>query len=97
MIEGLTQFLTQSPDASPQIAEDKSICGTAGFEGGFCATLFRAVRNSLILKRRDAGAVDQARLESVCRGNSTVGSNPTLSAIHLRSRMIACELWWMAR
>jgi hypothetical protein len=24
--------------------------------------------------------VDRARLESVCRGNSTVGSNPTLSA-----------------
>ena len=25
--------------------------------------------------------VEGARLESVCRGNSTVGSNPTLSAI----------------
>ena len=34
----------------------------------------------LILKRRDVGAVDQARLESVCRGNSTEGSNPSLSA-----------------
>ena len=31
--------------------------------------------------RRDVGAVERARLESVCRGNSTVGSNPTLSAI----------------
>ena len=30
--------------------------------------------------------VEGARLESVCRGNSTVGSNPTLSAIRLRSR-----------
>jgi hypothetical protein len=30
-------------------------------EGGFCATLVRAARKSLILKRRDAGAVDQAR------------------------------------
>ena len=28
--------------------------------------------------------VYQARLESVSRGNSTVGSNPTLSAIFLR-------------
>src|SRR5215510_8114602 len=79
-LEGLTQFLTQSFDACPQIAEDKSTCGTAGFEGGFCATLFRTGRNSLILKRRDVGVVDRARLESVCRGNSTVGSNPTLSA-----------------
>jgi serine/threonine protein kinase len=30
----------------------------------FCATLFRTARNLLIPKRRDAGAVDQARLES---------------------------------
>ena len=29
-----------------------------------CDTLFRTARKSLILKRRDAGAVDQARLES---------------------------------
>src|SRR5262245_59822214 len=49
-------------------------------EGGFCAILIQTVRNSLILKRRDGGVVDRARLESVCRGNSTVGSNPTLSA-----------------
>ena len=32
------------------------------------------------LKRRDVRVVEGARLESVCRGNSTVGSNPTLSA-----------------
>jgi hypothetical protein len=32
--------------------------------------------------------VEGARLESVCRGNSTVGSNPTLSAILLRSHLI---------
>src|SRR2546430_8089789 len=36
-------------------------------------------------ERRDVRVVEGARLESVCRGNSTVGSNPTLSAI-LRSR-----------
>src|SRR6185312_11635691 len=35
--------------------------------------------------RRDVRVVEGARLESVCRGNSTVGSNPTLSA-SLRSR-----------
>ena len=44
------------------------------------------------LERRDVRVVEGARLESVCRGNSTVGSNPTLSAIHLRSRLIASEL-----
>ena len=32
-------------------------------EGGFCAILFQTVRNSLILKRRDGGVVDRARLE----------------------------------
>ncbi len=31
------------------------------------------------LARRDVRVVEGARLESVCRGNSTVGSNPTLS------------------
>src|SRR5262245_9071056 len=43
-LRGLTQFLTQSLDARPQTAEDKSICGAARFEGGFCATLLRTVR-----------------------------------------------------
>jgi hypothetical protein len=38
------------------------------------------------LERRDVRVVEGARLESVCRGNSTVGSNPTLSA-NLRSRL----------
>jgi integrase len=37
------------------------------------------------LSRRDVRVVEGARLESVCRGNSTVGSNPTLSAKPLRS------------
>ena len=31
--------------------------------------------------RRDDRVVEGARLESVCMGNRTVGSNPTLSAI----------------
>jgi hypothetical protein len=30
--------------------------------------------------RRDVRVVEGARLESVCRGNSTEGSNPSLSA-----------------
>ncbi len=37
------------------------------------------------LTRRDVRVVEGARLESVCRGNSTVGSNPTLSATFPRS------------
>ncbi len=32
-------------------------------------------------KRKDAGVVELARLESVCTGNGTEGSNPSLSAI----------------
>ena len=40
----------------------------------------RVFRQSLILKRRDVRVVEGARLESVCRGNSTEGSNPSLSA-----------------
>ena len=36
------------------------------------------------LDRRDGRVAEGARLESVCRGNSTVGSNPTLSAISRR-------------
>src|SRR6266545_7566784 len=38
------------------------------------------------LNRRDVRVVEGARLESVCRGNSTVGSNPTLSAIRASAR-----------
>src|SRR6187399_1616675 len=37
--------------------------------------------------RRGAGAVEQASLENWCGGNSTVGSNPTLSAFHFRIRL----------
>jgi class 3 adenylate cyclase len=33
--------------------------------------------------------VEGARLESVCRGNSTVGSNPTLSAIQFFRRFLS--------
>src|SRR5262245_42517424 len=42
-----------------------------------------AARGKLLIpiSRRDVRVAEGARLESVCRGNSTVGSNPTLSAI----------------
>ena len=36
--------------------------------------------------------VEGARLESVCRGNSTVGSNPTLSANHIATLNISGPL-----
>src|SRR5215831_10653680 len=55
--------------------------GPQDLKEGFALHCFGTARNSLILKRRDVGVVDRARLESVCRGNSTEGSNPSLSAI----------------
>ena len=41
------------------------------------------------LARRDVRVVEGARLESVCRGNSTEGSNPSLSAIFVCSPIFA--------
>ena len=46
----------------------------------FAVFAFLRFRKWWILKGRDVRVVEGARLESVCRGNSTVGSNPTLSA-----------------
>src|SRR5580692_11893856 len=40
--------------------------------------------------RRGVRAVEGARLESECRGNSTVGSNPTLSATSIISAYLQC-------
>ena len=48
------------------------------------------------LNRRDVRVVEGARLESVCRGNSTEGSNPSLSAIRLRSREFQASYGGMA-
>ena len=42
--------------------------------------LWHSAKLLIPLSRRDVRVVEGARLESVCRGNSTVGSNPTLSA-----------------
>src|SRR5262249_16054038 len=95
-LEGRTQFLTQLFGVRPQPAEDKSIPGSTRFEEAFWATLFQAARNSLILKWRNVRVVEGARLESDCRGNSTVGSNPTLSA-NLRSRVPTRAIYgWQA-
>ena len=43
--------------------------------------------------RRGVRAVEGARLESECRGNPTVGSNPTLSAISIRQGECDRFLW----
>ena len=40
---------------------------------------------------RDVRVVEGARLESVCTGNCTAGSNPALSAIFL-SKIIDCKI-----
>lgn len=42
--------------------------------------------------RTGARVVDWARLESVCTGNSTEGSNPSLSATSVQS--VGARLWW---
>jgi len=63
-LEGLTQFLTQFFDGRPQIAEDKSIPGPQDLKERFALHCSKVARNSLILKRRDGGVVDRARLES---------------------------------
>jgi len=39
--------------------------GTLGDVSQFCNNAFATARNPLILKRRDGGVVDRARLESV--------------------------------
>ena len=62
-LEGLTQFQKPSVLLRSQIAGSMGDRGDAGFEGAFCATLFRTARNSLILKRRDVRVVEGARLE----------------------------------
>ncbi len=49
----------------------------------FCEKKFRFPRGAytrFFQNRRDGRVVEGARLESVFRGNSNVGSNPTLSA-----------------
>src|SRR5438874_10030686 len=49
-------------------------------------------------ERRDVRVVEGARLESVCRGNSTEGSNPSLSAnLRSRSPTVVSYGWQAAR
>ena len=47
-----------------ELAESKRDLWKCTRDPGVCDNLFETVCNLLILKRRDAGAVDQARLES---------------------------------
>jgi hypothetical protein len=62
-LRGLTQFLDSSSDASLQMVARTGHAKSDMREGGFCAILIQAARKSLILKRRDGGVVDRARLE----------------------------------
>ena len=61
---GLTQFPGLADLASVELVESKQDQQERTRRTGVCDNLFETVRNLLILKRRDAGAVDQARLES---------------------------------
>jgi hypothetical protein len=62
-LEGLTQFLFQSPRACQQTIATRGHVESDVREGGFCAILIEAARKSLILKRRDVRVVEGARLE----------------------------------
>src|SRR5262249_55053930 len=87
-LEGLTQLDLTRSHASPQpIGSTRNVRPDIR-EGGFCATLVRAARNSLILRRRDVGVVDRARLENV--------PTRTQAAAHARGRRFlatSCCLW----
>ena len=61
---GLTQFPGLADLASVELVESKQDQQERTRRTGVCDNLFESVRNLLILKRRDAGAVDQARLEN---------------------------------
>ena len=64
------------------VSDRRPLVGVSQFLSQFWFRAEPLARKPLILnKRRDVRVVEGARLESVCRGNSTVGSNPTLSAI----------------
>jgi hypothetical protein len=63
-LRGLSQFLTPNTVTCPQTIENTQDVRLNMREGGFCVILIATACNSLILKRRDVGVVDRARLES---------------------------------
>ena len=62
-LEGLTQFPFSSRHAHQQTIGTTGHIESDMREGGFCGILFQTARKPLILKRRDVGVVDRARLE----------------------------------
>jgi hypothetical protein len=60
------------------------VAAFAGIRGAVVNREFRLLSRMLLhyfpMRRRDGRVAEGARLESVFRGNSNVGSNPTLSA-----------------
>ena len=57
----------------------------------FCRYITPAFLSNTIYQRAGVRVVEWARLESVCTGNSTEGSNPSLSAINFPSQYIRHE------
>ena len=62
-------------------AEKYGFLSTGLEYGGMLNPFHSASYRSHLNMRRDVRAVEGARLESVCTGNCTEGSNPSLSAI----------------
>src|SRR5216683_2110597 len=63
------------------VSDRRPLGGVSQFLSQFGFWAEPLARKPLILQmRRDVRVVEGARLESVCRGNSTEGSNPSLSA-----------------
>ena len=74
-------MMTWPPTGRVPVSDRSTLGGLTQFATQFRFRAEPLARKLLILKtRRDVRVVEGARLESVCRGNSTVGSNPTLSA-----------------
>ena len=79
-LEGLTQFALLVAPAVPANDWNGTTCRIGYARRRFLRYPVSDRSQIVDSKRRDVRVVEGARLESVCRGNSTVGSNPTLSA-----------------
>ena len=90
-LRGLTQFSTATVGRACKSLNTRPIEQQRNLKGGLWDKLFQTARKLLILKWRDVGVVDRARLESVCRGNSTEGSNPSLSATSNTALILALQ------
>jgi hypothetical protein len=77
----------RSSSARTPVCDQRPVGGVSQFLSQFGFWAEPLARKPLILQmRRDVRVVEGARLESVCRGNSTEGSNPSLSANQIYSQ-----------